>query len=105
MGNGLFSIMIMRMKSQMVLGASVSTGSGDFFESLTTLLNNISSKMQEASIAVIVICSVGAGLMHMFGEGLSAKAKKWLLGIVIGGFIVFLAGTIAETIKNTAGGF
>lgn len=104
MSVGLLSLMMANIKNQLTLGADV-VGGGDFFESLTTLLNNISVKMQEASIAVIVICCVGAGLMHMFGEGLSAKAKKWLLGIVIGGCIVFLAGTIAETIKNTAGSF
>lgn len=95
------------MLTYLKLGADVNTdtGSGDFFGSLTTLLNNVSGKMQEASVAVIVICCVCAGLMHMFGEGLSAKAKRWLLGIVIGGCIVFLAGTIAETIKNTTEGF
>lgn len=77
----------------------------DFFTSLQTLLDNVATKTQIVAVAIITVCLIGAGLMHMFGEGLSAKAKKWILGIVIGGIIVFGAATISQTIKDVSDAF
>lgn len=77
----------------------------DVFTSLQLLLEDIATKTQIVTIAVITICLIAAGLMHMLGEGLSIRAKQWIISIIIGGVIVFAASTIAQGIRDVANYF
>ncbi|TRZ39362.1 hypothetical protein CEQ21_07315 (plasmid) [Niallia circulans] len=75
----------------------------DIFDNVSDSLGTFTGKLQGIGLVVIVACLAIIGLMFMFGEGPSRTAKKWLIYIIIGGFILFGAATLGSTIQDTAG--
>lgn len=75
----------------------------DIFDNVSSSLDTFTGKLQGIGLVVIVACLAIIGLMFMFGEGPSRTAKKWLIYIIIGGFILFGAATLGSTIQDTAG--
>ncbi|MEC2258859.1 MULTISPECIES: TrbC/VirB2 family protein [Bacillus cereus group] len=77
----------------------------DFFDSVSSALTSWTGKLQGIGLAVIVFCVCIIAFMFMFGEGPSRTAKKWLLYIVVGGILLWGAGTLGSTIQGVTSGF
>ncbi|MEC2394323.1 hypothetical protein BK717_28795 [Bacillus thuringiensis serovar malayensis] len=77
----------------------------DFFDSVRSALTSWSGKLQGLGIAVIIFCVCIIAFMFMFGEGPSRTAKKWLGYIVVGGVLLWGAGTFASTVQGVTAGF
>jgi hypothetical protein len=77
----------------------------DFFDNISKALQSWTGKLQNIGLAVIVFCVCIIAFMFMFGEGPSRTAKKWLMYIVIGGILLWGAGTLGSTVKEVTGGF
>ncbi|PEM55431.1 TrbC/VirB2 family protein [Bacillus wiedmannii] len=77
----------------------------DFFDSVSSALTSWTGKLQGIGLAVIVFCVCIIAFMFMFGEGPSRTAKKWLLYIVVGGILLWGAGTLGSTIQGVTAGF
>ncbi|AZJ24379.1 TrbC/VirB2 family protein [Bacillus mycoides] len=77
----------------------------DFFDSVSSALTSWSGKLQGLGIAVIIFCVCIIAFMFMFGEGPSRTAKKWLMYIVVGGVLLWGAGTFASTVQGVTSGF
>ncbi|MFP7474485.1 TrbC/VirB2 family protein [Niallia taxi] len=75
----------------------------DIFDNVSTSLDTFTGKLQGIGLGVIIACLAVIGVMFMFGEGPGRTAKKWLLYIIAGGFILFGAATLGSTIQDTAG--
>ncbi|AWC30984.1 TrbC/VirB2 family protein [Bacillus cytotoxicus] len=77
----------------------------DFFDSVSGALGTWTGRLQAIGVVLIIFCIAVAGVMYMFGEELSRKAKQWIFRIIIGGFLLFGAGVLGDTIKGVTGGF
>ncbi|EJQ35325.1 hypothetical protein IEE_05543 [Bacillus cereus BAG5X1-1] len=77
----------------------------DFFDSVGNALQSWTGKLQGMGLAVIVFCVCIIALMFIFGEGPSRAAKKWLLYVIVGGFLLWGAGTVGSTIQGVTSGF
>ena len=77
----------------------------DIFDNVSDSLGTFTGKLQGIGLVVIVACLAIIGLMFMFGEGPSRTAKKWLLYIVVGGILLWGAGTLGSTIQGVTAGF
>jgi len=79
----------------------------DIFDSVTASIQSIVGRLQLITVVVAILCAVIAGMMFLFGSDAMRTAKRWLVGIVIGCVIVFMAVTIGNTLYNTFydGGF
>jgi len=75
----------------------------DIFSNVSKSLGTFTGKVQGIALAIIIACIVITGIMFIFGEGPSRTAKKWLINIVIGAFLVFGAATLGSTIQDVAG--
>ncbi|MHA4113400.1 TrbC/VirB2 family protein [Bacillus cereus] len=77
----------------------------DFFDSVSSALTSWTGKLQGIGLAVIIFCVCIIAFMFMFGEGPSRTAKKWLMYIVVGGILLWGAGTLGSTIQGVTAGF
>jgi len=77
----------------------------DFFSSVKGAIQTWTEKIQNITLAIIVLCVVIVGVMFLFGEGPSRTAKKWLMYIIVGGVLVWGATTLGTTIKAVTNGF
>lgn len=80
-------------------------GYNDFFDSVSSALTSWTGKLQGIGLAVIIFCVCIIAFMFMFGEGPSRTAKKWLMYIVVGGILLWGAGTLGSTIQGVTAGF
>lgn len=75
----------------------------DIFANVKTSLTSLTKNIQNITMSVVVLCIVITGVMFIFGEGPSRTAKKWLLYIGIGAFLVWGATTLGTTIQDVTG--
>ncbi len=75
----------------------------DIFANVKASLTSLTKNIQNITMSVVVLCIVITGVMFIFGEGPSRTAKKWLLYIGIGAFLVWGATTLGTTIQDVTG--
>ncbi|EAC5124619.1 hypothetical protein A0T38_14095 [Listeria monocytogenes] len=75
----------------------------DWFSNAINAINNLTSKFQPLLIVAAILCLLLAGALFMMGDDMKRSAKGWILGILIGVFIISsctaLINTYAATIK------
>lgn len=75
----------------------------DIFSNVQETLMDLTTNIQGITMSVVVLCIVITGVMFIFGEGPSRTAKKWLLYIGVGAFLVWGAATLGTTIQDVSG--
>lgn len=73
----------------------------DWFGKVTTTINKFTGKLQPMLIVIAILCAVGAGALWMMGEDMKRSAKSWLIGIMIGVFIISSATALINTYVQT----
>lgn len=89
--------------SEKITSIGVGISYNDIFSNVGNSLSTFTGKVQGISLGIVVTCIVIIGLMFMFGEGPSRAAKKWLMYVIVGCFLVFGAATLGSTIKDVTG--
>lgn len=75
----------------------------DIFTNVQSTLQDLTSNIQGITMSIVVLCIVITGVMFIFGEGPSRTAKKWLLYIGVGSFLVWGATTLGSTFQDVSG--
>uniref|UniRef100_UPI003450ACCC TrbC/VirB2 family protein n=1 Tax=Carnobacterium sp. TaxID=48221 RepID=UPI003450ACCC len=75
----------------------------DIFKNVQTTLQELTKNIQGITMSMVVLCIVITGLMFIFGEGPSRTAKKWLLYIGVGAFLVWGAATLGTSLQDVTG--
>lgn len=75
----------------------------NIFKNVQTSLQELTKNIQGITMSVVVLCIVITGIMFIFGEGPSRVAKKWLMFIGVGAFLVWGAATLGTTIQDVTG--
>ncbi|HFU7090106.1 TPA: TrbC/VirB2 family protein [Bacillus cereus] len=76
----------------------------DIFDSVGNIFKEWAGRLQSTAMWIALLCVVITGLMFMFGEGPSRKAKTWLLYIIGGCIIVWGAMEIVQTVQGVSNG-
>lgn len=69
-------------------------------DSIVNFLNQLPGWMQKIGFALSIVLIGAAAILMMTGQEGSAKSKKWLLYIVMGIGILFMAASIVSTVRG-----
>lgn len=74
----------------------------DIVSSVNSVLNDIMTKTKSIATPVAVICGVFCGIKLLIASDPQSvkSAKSWLITIVIGLLVIYLAGPLVNTVVN-----
>lgn len=73
----------------------------DWFSNAITTITDLTGKFQPLLIVVAILCLIFAGTLFMFGDDMKRSAKGWIIGILIGVFIISSATALINTFATT----
>ena len=77
---------------------------GSVWTKVTSGANNISSNLTKICMPISICMFIVAGLLWLFGQNSSQKAKGLMTAVVIGATVVLLAPAIIQAVWNIFGG-
>lgn len=74
----------------------------DIVQNVTTVLNNIMNKAKSIATPIAIICGIFCGVKLLLASDPQSvrSAKTWLITIVIGLMVIYLAGPLVNTVVN-----
>ncbi|MBC2373715.1 hypothetical protein HBP98_17015 [Listeria booriae] len=73
----------------------------DWFSNAITTITDLTAKFQPLLIVVAVLCLILAGALFMMGDDMKRTAKGWIIGILIGVFIISSGTALINTFATT----
>ncbi|MBC2174821.1 TrbC/VirB2 family protein [Listeria booriae] len=72
----------------------------DWFSNAITTITDLTAKFQPLLVVVAILCLLLAGALFMFGDDMKRTAKSWILGILIGVFIISSCTALINTFST-----
>lgn len=74
-----------------------------FFSNVISALDRLTAELTKVALPVMIIIIIAIGFMWISGDRGAEKGKGWLFKLLVGGFLIFGASILAQTIKSLYG--